>query len=208
FSLHRLPRARADDAVRLEAVVLLPGLDQLDGAGADLPVDLRADDLLHPGVVQPAPGRVAVPADEDEVPGLTVLAALRPGPAPCGPVALEDLLDRSGVDVDGEARAVVGHARRGRVRALHLPPDLPLVPAVRAVPLRGPVRDPVPVEEDRLLLLERAQRVVQLEVRAGLRDGERDEVREGLRSRLLQLLVPVLVRPAGGKVPQSAVIPA
>src|SRR5699024_1638566 len=129
-------------------------------------------------------------------------AALRPGPAPRGPVALEDLLDRSGVDVDREAGAVVGHARRGGVRALHLPPDLPLVPAVRLVPLRAPVRDPVTVEEDLLLLLDGAQRVVELEVGIRFRNRERREVRERLSSGLLELLVPVLVRPAGGKVPQ------
>src|SRR5699024_6942910 len=112
------------------------------------------DNLLHPGVVQPASVRVAIPADINEVPRLAVLAALRPGPAPRGPVALEDLLDRSRVDVDREAGAVVGHARRGGVRALHLPPDLPLVPAIRVVSLGAPVRPTVAIEEDFLLLLD------------------------------------------------------
>src|SRR5699024_5117693 len=76
FSLHHLIGARADDAVRLEAVLLLVRLDQLDGAGADLPVHLRADDLLHPGVVEPAAGSVPVAADVDEVPGLAVALPL------------------------------------------------------------------------------------------------------------------------------------
>src|SRR5699024_4736605 len=146
FSLHHLHRAGADDAVCLEAVLLLPGLDLGDRPGADLPVDLRADDLLHPGVVQPATVRVAVASDIDEVPRLAVLAAFRPGPAPGGPVALEDLLDRSGVDVDREAGAVVGHARRGGVRALHLPPHRALVPAIRVVSLGAPVRPTVAIE--------------------------------------------------------------
>src|SRR5699024_8470629 len=176
FSLHRLLRAGSDDAVCLEAVLLLPGLDLGDRPGADLSIDLGADDLLHPGVVQPATVRVAVASDIDEVPRLAVLAAFRPGPAPGGPVALEDLLDRSGVDVDREAGAVVGHARRGRIGALDLPPDLPLVPAVRLVPLRAPVRDPVPVEEDLLPFFESPEGIVEPEVGIRFRNRERREV--------------------------------
>src|SRR5699024_1193702 len=110
------------------------------------------------------------------VPGLAVAPPPLPGPAPGRAVLLEHLLDRAGVDVDREAAAVVRHARRGGVRTLHLPPDLPLIPTVRAVPHRGPVRDPVPVEEDLLLLLDRPERVVKLEVHVRLGDRDRHEV--------------------------------
>ncbi len=208
FSLHHLLGVRADDAVRLEAVLALVRLDLLDGAGAVLPIDLRADDLLHPGVIQPASVRVAVPADEDDVPVLAVVAALVPGPAPGRAVGLEDLLDRAGVDIHREAGAVVREPRRGGVRALDLPPHGTLVDAVGAVALRPPVRPLVAVEEDLLLLLDRPQRVVELEVRVRLGDGEGHEVREGLRRLALELLVPVLVGPAGGQIHQPLVVPA
>src|SRR5699024_5323058 len=61
---------------------------------------------------------------------------------------------------------------------------------------------------DRLLLLNRAQGVVELEVRVRLGDGERHQIREGLRRLALELLVPVLVGPAGGQIHQPLVVPA
>src|SRR5699024_5835671 len=154
FSLHRLLRAGSDDAVCLEAVLLLPGLDLGDRPGADLPVDLRADDLLHPGVVQPAPGGVAVAADVDEVPGLAVLLSFRPGPSPGWAVALEDFLDRARVNIHSKPGAVVGEARSCRIGALNLPPHRALVPAIRVVSLGAPVRPTVAIEEDFLLLFD------------------------------------------------------
>src|SRR5690625_3484391 len=208
FSQHHLLRAGADNPICLEAVLLLVRLDLRDGARSDLPIDLRTDDLLHPGVVEPATRGVAVAADVDEVPVLAVTAALIPRPAPRRTLGLEHLLDRTGVDVHCEAGAVVGPAGGGRVRALHLPPDRPVVRAVRAVPLRGPVRAPVAVEEDLLLLLDRAQGVVELEVRVRLGDGERNEVREGLSCLALELLAPVLVGPRGGQIHQPLIVPA
>src|SRR5699024_6034779 len=157
---HRLLRAGSDDAVCLEAVLLLPGLDLGDRPGADLSIDLGADDLLHPGVVQPATVRVAVASDIDEVPRLAVLAAFRPGPAPGGPVALEDFLDRARVNIHSKPGAVVGEAGSCRIGALDLPPHRALVPAIRVVSLGAPVRPTVAIEEDFLLFFERPEGIV------------------------------------------------
>src|SRR5699024_647003 len=76
---HLLLRLRADLPVRGQAVLLLPGLDQCDGAGADLPVHLRAHDLLGSGVVQRALVLHLVPGrDVPEVPRLADTTTLVP----------------------------------------------------------------------------------------------------------------------------------
>src|SRR5699024_7454832 len=106
---HLLLRLRADLPVSSQPVLLLPGLDLRHRAGANLPVHLRADDLLHGGVIQRPlvlhliPGR-----DVPEVPGLADTAALSPRPAVQEAVLLGPRLDRARVDVDSEAVLVVG----------------------------------------------------------------------------------------------------
>src|SRR5699024_3638574 len=125
-----------------------------DRPGADLSIDLGADNLLHPGVVQPASVRVAVASDIDEVPRLAVLLSFLPGPSPGWAVALEDFLDRARVNIHSKPGAVIREARSCRIGALNLPPHRALVPAIRVVSLGAPVRPTVAIEEDLLLLLD------------------------------------------------------
>src|SRR5699024_1294640 len=92
---------RPDLAVRLKAVSLLPRLDRLHSAGADLPISVSTDDLLHSGMVKIAlrletvTGRAVY-----EMPVFAITPTLGPVPAIGPALTLHPFLDRAMMNVD------------------------------------------------------------------------------------------------------------
>src|SRR5699024_3934338 len=119
---------RADFTVSRQAVRLLPRLDRLHRANANLPINVGADNLLHGGMIKVALRLEAVTGRHiHEMPVLAIPLTLGPVPAIRLALALHPFLDRAMMDIDSKAAAVIRQARRCSVRAtglLHPPHTL------------------------------------------------------------------------------------
>src|SRR5699024_11148837 len=125
---HRGLSRRADLAVSLEPIRLLPRLDRLHRASANLPINVGADNLLHGGMIKVALRLEAVTGRHiHEMPVLAVPPTLGPVPAVGLALTLHPFLDRAMMDIDSKAVAVIRQARSCSVRAtglLHPPHTL------------------------------------------------------------------------------------
>src|SRR5699024_4585100 len=112
---------RPDLAVRLKAVSLLPRLDRLHRAGADLPINVSTDDLPHSGMVKIALRLETVTGRAvHEVPVFAVPSTFGPVPAVGLTFALHPFLDRAMMDIDSKSVTVIRQAGSRGVRATRL----------------------------------------------------------------------------------------
>src|SRR5699024_8510005 len=128
---------RADLAVSLEPIRLLPCLDRLHRASANLPINVGTDNLLHGGMIKVALRLETVTRRHiHEMPVLAIPPTLGPVPAIRLALALHPFLDRAMMDIDSKAAAVIRQARSCSVRATGLlHPANTLKDAVRRIRL-------------------------------------------------------------------------
>src|SRR5699024_9216 len=119
---------RADLAVSLEPIRLLPRLDRLHRANANLPINVGTDNLLHGGMIKVALRLEAVTGRHiHEMPVLAIPPTLGPVPAIRLALTLHPFLDRPMMHVDSKSVTVIRQPRSCSVRAtrlLHPPPTL------------------------------------------------------------------------------------
>src|SRR5699024_7377970 len=114
--------------VSIKPIRLLPRLNSLHRANANLPINVGTDNLLHGGMIEIALSLETVTRRHiNELPVIAIPPTLGPVPAIRLALALHPLLDRAMVDVDSEAVAVIRQAWSCSVRAtglLHPPHTL------------------------------------------------------------------------------------
>src|SRR5699024_5092678 len=112
---------RADLTVSLKPIRLLPRLNRLHRANANLPINVGTDNLLHGGMIKVALRLETVTRRHiHEMPVLAIPLTLGPVPAIRLALALHPFLDRAMMDIDSKAVAVIRQARSCSVRATRL----------------------------------------------------------------------------------------
>src|SRR5699024_5631872 len=112
---------RADLAVSLKPIRLLPRLNRLHRANANLPINVGTDNLLHGGMIKVAlrletvTGRAVY-----EMPVFAITPTLGPVPAIRLALALHPFLDRAMMNVDSKSVTVIRQAGSRGVRATRL----------------------------------------------------------------------------------------
>src|SRR5699024_1830441 len=188
-------------AVRLKAVRLLPRPDRLHRAGADLPINVGADNLLHGGMVKVAlrletvTGRAVY-----EMPVFAVPLTLGPVPAIGPALTLHPFLDRAMMNVDSKSVTVIRQAGSRGVRATGLlhPPHT-LKDTVRRLRLALVAGLSVVLFQHRHLVVVRPVGGPDLKVSASVRDSSGHGAGEGVRRVATQVLNLPLIGPAGGQ---------
>src|SRR5699024_3930324 len=112
---------RADLAVSLKAIRLLPRLNRLHRASANLPINVGTDNLLHGGMIKVALRLEAVTGRAVyEMPVFALPLTLGPVPAVGLALTLHPFLDRAMMNVDSKAVTVIRQAGSRGVRATRL----------------------------------------------------------------------------------------
>src|SRR5690625_4366882 len=103
---------RADLTVSLKPIRLLPRLNGLHGASADLPVNLGANGLLHGSMIEIALRLETVTRRHiHEMPVLAVPSTFGPVPAIGLALALHPFMDRAMMNFDSKSDAMIIQAR-------------------------------------------------------------------------------------------------
>src|SRR5690625_3181870 len=192
---------RADLTVSLKPIRLLPRLNSLHRANANLPINVGTDNLLHGGMIKVALRLETVTRRHiHEMPVLAIPPTLGPVPAIRLALALHPFLDRAMVDVDSEAVAVIRQAGSRGVRAAGLvrPPHT-LKDAVRRLRLTFRASLRVVLLGHRHLVIVSPVVGPHLEVLASISYRTRHSARKVVRCVATQVLHLSLIGPSSGQ---------